>query len=320
MEDAKIFCLKKVLDKKTMISFIVSFGIIYLLLKEIDFKEVLTIGSNLDLPLYLLAIGIHYSSFYVRGLRWEKLLRDIKVKVSPTQATEMVFLSWFVNSIVPAKLGDIYRSHLLKKETRQSISSSIGTIMLERVFDIALLLCLLSISGYLLFKDKMPQELSTSLGIGYLLLGTAVTGLFLLGVMKTRFLKIVPARFHSYLDNFHKGVFKSFSNKHTIIYLIVTTAIIWFIESSRFFFVTKAMGLDLGIPVIIFVVLASSMLTAIPLTPAGLGAVEVSIVFILGIMGVDSNTGTAVALFDRLISYWSVLLIGTIAYTLSSKT
>lgn len=101
---------------------------------------------------------------------------------------------------------------------------------------------------------------------------------------------------------------------------MTATAFTWFFESSRFLLVTKAMGLELTIPVIIFVVLASSLLTAIPLTPAGLGAVEVSIVFILGIMGVDTNIAAAVALLDRLISYWSVLLTGAIVYVLSDKT
>jgi uncharacterized protein (TIRG00374 family) len=67
-------------------------------------------------------------------------------------------------------------------------------------------------------------------------------------------------------------------------------------------------------------VLAASLLTAIPLTPAGLGAVEVSIVFILSIIGIDATLGTSLALLDRLISYWSMLVTGSIAYMLSDRT
>lgn len=317
--DKTVFSYRNIIDKKTIISFLISFTIIAFLIKNIDLEQVIRVSKNINVPIFLLAIGIHYTSFLIRGLRWKKLLENINIKIGTLDSTEIVFLSWFINSIVPAKMGDVYRSHLLKKATKTPISNTIGTIMIERLFDIALLLVLLSTSGILLFKDKMPEEVFQSIELGYILLVVVVIGLIFLGSMKNRLLSFIPEKFHFHFINFHDGIFGSFSNRYVILYVIVMTALAWFLESSRFLLVTKAMGLELTIPVIIFVVLASSLLTAIPLTPAGLGAVEVSIVFILGIMGINANTGAAVALLDRLISYWSILLTGAIVYTFSNK-
>ena len=42
---------------------------------------------------------------------------------------EIIYLSWFVNCIVPAKLGDAYRSYLLKRNSNVAFSSTIGTIL-----------------------------------------------------------------------------------------------------------------------------------------------------------------------------------------------
>ncbi|MDO9518203.1 MAG: lysylphosphatidylglycerol synthase transmembrane domain-containing protein [Methanosarcinaceae archaeon] len=320
MNDKTPMNFRTLLNKKTIISFIVSFLILYLLIRNVDFNSVIVVSKNLNLPIYALAIVVHYSSFYVRGLRWKKLLNTLNIPVSTSVLTEMVFLSWFVNSIVPAKIGDVYRSDLLKKYNSAPISTSIGTIVVERVFDITILLVLLSVSGAILFKDKMPGHILQSLEIGYILLGFVILGLILLKIFKGHVIRIVPNRFTMIFENLHNGVYDSFSNLNTFVYVAILTIISWFLESGRFLLVATALGIDLNLPTIIFVALAASLLTAIPLTPAGLGAVEVSIVGILAMMGVDTAVGTSIALLDRLISYWSVLVIGAVVYLISDKT
>ena len=56
---------------------------------------------------------------------------------------EIIYLSWFVNCIVPAKLGDAYRSYLLKRDAGVSFSRTIGTILAERMIDLLILFSLL---------------------------------------------------------------------------------------------------------------------------------------------------------------------------------
>ena len=166
----------------------------------------------------------------------------------------------------------------------------------------------------------MPEQIAQSLEIGYILLGLAIIGLVLLNLFKSHILRLVPDKLSIIFENLHNGIYGSFSNANTFVYVAVFTMIIWFLEAGRFFLVTRALGVDLNLPVIIFVVLAASLITAIPLTPAGLGAVEVSIVGILAVMGIDTAIGTSIALLDRIISYWSILAVGAIVYTFSDKT
>lgn len=320
MNDKAPLDSRTLLNKKTIISFIVSFAILYFLIKNIDINGVIAVSKNLDISIYVLAIAVHYSSFYIRGLRWKKLLNAIQIRAATPALTEMVFLSWFANSIVPAKIGDVYRSYLLKKYNSAPMSTSLGTIVVERIFDIAVLLILLSVSGAILFKDKMPGQILQSLEVGYILLGLVILGLVLLKVFKDHIIQIVPNKFVMIFENLYRSVYDSFSNTNTFVNVSVLTVVSWFLESGRFLLVTRALGVDLDLPVIIFVVLAASLLTAIPLTPAGLGAVEVSIVGILAIMGIDTAIGTSIALLDRLISYWSILAVGAVVYVISDKT
>lgn len=74
----------------------------------------------------------------------------------------------FINSLVPAKLGDVYRGYLLKKKTNESISLGVGTVFIERVFDLVAMISLLFISAYLSFKSDIPKEILYSIKWGLL--------------------------------------------------------------------------------------------------------------------------------------------------------
>src|SRR6185503_10642130 len=100
------------------------------------------------------------------------------------------------------------------------------------------------------------------------------------------------------------------------------TAVIWLFEGLRLFFVIRALDLpdaNLGISAALFVALAGSLLTAIPLTPAGVGFVEAGIVGLLSLYGVVGEPAVAVALTDRAISILTVIVLGGIFYAFSAK-
>jgi uncharacterized protein (TIRG00374 family) len=105
--------------------------------------------------------------------------------------------------------------------------------------------------------------------------------------------------------------------------LIVLTGLIWATEAMRLYLVVAALGfpdVELGISGAFFVALIGSLLTAVPLSPAGLGIVELGVVGILtAVYGVSGNEATTIALVDRAISVLSIIVLGSIAYSLSSK-
>jgi uncharacterized protein (TIRG00374 family) len=63
-----------------------------------------------------------------------------------------------------------------------------------------------------------------------------------------------------------------------------------------------------------------SLLTAVPLSPAGFGIVEAGVIGVLTVgYGVPLPEASAIALLDRLISVFSVIVFGSIAYLASDK-
>jgi hypothetical protein len=103
----------------------------------------------------------------------------------------------------------------------------------------------------------------------------------------------------------------------------VLTIVIWMTEALRLFFVMKALGfsdVDLGFSGAMFVSLIGSLLTAIPLTPGGVGLVETGMGAVLtGVFKASTGHALAIVLVDRMISVFSIVVFGSIAYVISSK-
>jgi len=308
----------KILSKKTLVSFVIAFIVLFLLFHGVDFSKTIYIIKSINPLIYLLAFPVYYLSYPSRGLRWKILLDNIGIRGTIRDLTEILFISWSINCIVPAKLGDVYRGYLTRKNYGNSISKVMGSIFVERVYDIIVLIILLGISSLLVFGKYIPKNILILLEMGYGLIGLIIILIILMKHQRNRLEKLLPAKLKDIFIKFEKGTSQSLDKK-TIPIIVIYTVFIWFFEIGRLFIVTKSLGLNISSSIIVFVALAAQILTALPLTPAGLGIVEASIAGVLILVGVDKNIAVSIAILDRLISYWSLMILGGITYSLSDK-
>jgi uncharacterized protein (TIRG00374 family) len=135
---------------------------------------------------------------------------------------------------------------------------------------------------------------------------------------------MVPLRFRAHYALFEQGTLGSF---RALPLVLAYSVVGWGIEAGRLYLVCLSLGLtDLSPAIILFVALASALLTTLPITPAGLGFVESAIVGILLLAaswglapGVDENVAASVAILDRVISYWSLIVTGVVLYLFTRK-
>lgn len=283
----------------------------------------LILGMN---PLLALAaFVIFYAGFPLRGLRWAVLLRGTGLRIPARDSTEIIFLSWLVNCVVPAKLGDVYRAYLLKINSTASLSRTFGTVFIERVLDLFAIAVLGLAAGYWSFRDGLPPAIQVVFGIGVVVVALLAFGLFTMRNFGRRIitaLRFLPHQIMEFYERFEQGVFGAMAVRSLPI-LALLTGLIWLTEGLRLYFVVQALGfgdVSLGLSGAVFVALIGSLLTAVPLSPAGLGIVEAGVVGVLTVAyGVPLPEATAIALLDRVISVFSIIALGSIAYALSSK-
>lgn len=316
---------------RTLISFGLALAIVIFALRglNIDLGQTWQYMRQANPWLLLAGLGVFYLTFPLRAVRWRTLLRNAGVPIDAGRNSwaslpaliEYIYLSWFANCIVPAKLGDAYRAYLLKHNGKVSFSTSIGTIFAERLLDMLGLFGMLVVSAWFTFGAHMPEGTQIVFGFGALLVVVILGGLAGMRWLSPLVRRVMPRRLHDFYGRFEHAALSSFSPA-ILPRLVVLTAGVWLLEGFRLFFVIEALGPAIGtlsLSAIIFVALASSLLTALPITPAGLGVVEGTITVVLTFFGVEKNLGIAVTFLDRLINFWSIVAGGFIVYLFSKR-
>lgn len=282
--------------------------------------------------LFLLAgFVVYYLSFPLRALRWRILLQNVGFTRANGvhlpkfwKLVEIIYISFFANVIVPAKLGDLYRAYLLRQDTGVSATRSFGTVLAERLLDLIVLLLLCIPAIMISLHGKIPWEVELSLEVALAAVIVGIVGLFLLRLLRKKIEKIVPVRLRGYYNNLQEGMLGSFQRLPSLIVLSIG---VWICEALRFFFVAFALNLFTGdllhiFAASFFVGLVEALLTIIPFTGGGVGLVETGMAAMIILLNPATlTTGKSLAaaaiLLDRTISLFSIIIIGFIVFILA---
>ena len=312
---------------RTILSLAIPIVLLVLILRvalNVDFGQLAESVGRANKVLLLAGFLIFYAGFPLRGLRWAMLLRGTGFRVGIRDATEILFLSWLVNCLVPAKLGDVYRAWLLKINSTVSLSRTFGTVFIERILDLFAIAVMGLAAGFWSFRTGFPPEIQFVAALGVVVVVVLAALLLTLRNFGRQILTRlpIPARIVDLYDKFEEGVFGAVGAR-SLPALAVLTVLIWATEGMRLYLVVQALalpGVSLGISGAFFVAFIGSLLTAVPLSPAGLGIVELGVVGVLvAAYGVPLTEATTIALVDRAISVFSIIVVGSVLYVFSDK-
>lgn len=289
----------------------------YLFLTDFDLSQALGTISQARWHYLIAAFVIYYLSVPIRGHRWRVLSRAAGHDLPTGTFTHYYFLAWFVNAVLPSRLGDIYRAWLPKRNHDIPFMATAGVLVSERVMDLAVTAALVLLSGAFYWtRLDQTRELNyitwALAGVGVIVL-LYVALVYLLPRVSSR----LKGKWRERAEHFHGGLFR---DRSKLPLLFGETVLIWGSEAVRLYLVCLALNLELGFLIAVFISQAALILMAIPLSPAGLGIVELLMLKALSFVHISPELAGAVTIADRLISYWSLVLIGAIVYLGSSRT
>ena len=315
---------RRLRQPRTILSIVVPLAIIafFLYLNRERLAAVPELILQANPALVLLAFIVFYLGFPLRGYRWERLLRETGFVIGLKDSVEILYISWFVNCVVPAKLGDVYRAYLLKMNSAASLSRTFGTVFIERILDIFAIAILGLAAGFWSFRSGLPEAIRLVFILGIVVVVVAAIGLFTMRNFGRRILVRLPlpSSVLELYERFEEGVFGAVGLRHLPI-LAILTGLIWMTEGLRLYIVVLALGfpdVTLGLSGAVFVALIGSLLTAIPLSPAGLGFAQAGVIGVLTVAyGVPLPEATAITILDWVISVLSIIVIGAVVYVVS---
>src|SRR5829696_3618689 len=94
------------------------------------------------------AVALYAVNTLVRSERWHRLLLDDGARPARTDSYALTTVGYAVNNVLPARAGDAARVVLMAPRAAASRRTVVGTLVAERLLDVAVILVLFLVVGY----------------------------------------------------------------------------------------------------------------------------------------------------------------------------
>ena len=127
----------------------------YLAFKDQNLPEIVSKLSSIEYKWLIISILFGALAFVSRGLRWIYLINALGYQASRKNSINSVAVGYLTNILIP-RAGEISRCTSLQQVEKIPFDKLFGTIILERVIDLAILIIL--ILAVFLYKFKEINE------------------------------------------------------------------------------------------------------------------------------------------------------------------
>lgn len=292
---------------------------LYLTYRKADPAALLDVLGGMRWQLLLLVVPPLALSYIFRVLRWRILLSHME-KISSGAAAGPLITGFFVNTLLPARVGELLRALLLSRKTSIPRASSFGTVVLARLFD-GLTLAAMTLVVMVVLRNRL--ETATRVG----LMGAGLLYVLVLGVLislrmfrekaaaavafplRRLGMGSLSVRVEGMLISFAEGLETLRDWKDTL-RAAALSLLVWSSLAVSVIPVFLSMNLELQwhYPLLVLVLAGLGML--IP-TPAGTGTVHGALVLVLpGLIGVSVEDTRVLALLFHSTQFIPLLVVG----------
>jgi uncharacterized protein (TIRG00374 family) len=269
-----------------------------------------------DLRWVALATLFVIADLSFRALRWQRLLRPIRAVRYPPMLGYLL-VGYLANNILPARLGELVRSHYLGDREGISRASALGTVVVERVVD--LVACVGIAAGALLLLSVRGMVANV------VLLGAAVTALFLvvlaLGIVAHRLpgmdrIAALVERFPKIRDlarSLQDGLSVA-ARPRTVGEAIVVSAASWTMAILALAAVGQSLGVELTIAQAALIAAGVALVAAVPAGPSNLGTFELAAQELGKAVGIAPPTALAIGILIHVLILLATSIGGALAF------
>lgn len=305
-------------------SLLISGIFLYLALQGLQLDTVLSAIRSANLIWLLPVIFIYFTSVWFRSLRWHYLLRPIK-KIPTDKIFPIVAIGYMGNNIYPARAGELLRSVVLKHRYEIPISSSLASIIIERIIDGVIML------GFIFFNLTELNKLTASSGfVGSIrslaLWGSiAFIGALLFFLLAARFpqkaqnatsyivTKIMPEKWQPKIMDiamrFFTGI-KSLNSLKNLLMVLGTSVVIWLLETSVYWVVMQAFPIEVSFFGLMLMNGILNLSTTIPSAPGYIGTFDAPGIALLSAYGVEKTLAVGYTLVLHAALWLPITLLG----------
>ena len=293
----------------TLLGVVILFGLFSLSGQE----EVFQVLGQIQ-PAWLGLVAVAYTcSFLFRTWRYRVLLRTSGQLASRGGVFRCIMSGWFVNFILPARIGDAVRGLALKTTEDVPFGVATGMVAVERALDMFVLgVGMVCITFFLLPESEMGLLAGGAFAIAAVIL----VGLFIIYRFESQLAEVLGKRLPAAGDALAALVTaleETSKNPYALALTALLSVPVWLFEISTLYFSAIAVGVELSAVVTATTGIAAFVAQAVPVTPAGIGTYEATITAVLAGFDIPAGEATALALVDHFTRVALVYVIGAIS-------
>jgi uncharacterized membrane protein YbhN (UPF0104 family) len=248
------------------------------------------------------AIALYALATVVRSERWERLLADEGARPHRSDAYALTVIGYMGNNVLPARAGDAIRVVLMAPRAQTSRRTVVGTLLAERLLDIAVLVVLFVVVGYGLLGEVGGDSVE-------LIALVAIVGVAALAV-GWRFIRR-NERLHGALAPIASATL-GLRRAHHGIRLLAMTILIWAIEAGVWMSTGAAVGFHMDPIEGLYLVALASVFSLIPSGPGYAGTQDTAVVVGVKALGGTGSIAVAYLLMLRFVIIVPITLAGLI--------
>ncbi|NJD54705.1 MAG: flippase-like domain-containing protein [Candidatus Methanoperedens sp.] len=296
-----------------LVQIIIGVSIIAFILNKLNLNELFEVLKKTDLSYFIMACFSYLFLDMVLALRLSYLLK----KIGHEMKLKDVFLShmggMIIGDITPGRSGYFLTPLILRKKAGIPITEGMACIFAPQGVEF-----ILKVMGaivaiiYLSFYLNIEQNFIIYAVVGSVIL--LVVGILMLLVswnnekMTSKFLGKIPF-LNKFTENLSSFKDRSILIKDNLNVILILYMIGWIFAASQWYFLGKAIGIEISFPIFFLLHPLITILMFVPLSPAGLGLMEGGIILVFSFFGISPALGMVFSVLVR-VSILVVDIVG----------
>jgi glycosyltransferase 2 family protein len=286
-----------------------------------DFDKLIIAFGNFNWWWFPVLLILSFGNYIFRFAKWHYYTKILSININ-IKKSFLIFLSSFVMSVTPGKMGELLKSFLVKEETGIPVSRTAPIVFAERITDF-ISIVLLCIVGAFVFN--YGKEIIILVGLIFIfsvvILSSRKLSLKIISMLeKIRFIKKFIEKIHIA----YESLYNLLKIKPLLIAIFISL-ISWFFECIGFYVVLTVFAsnsdiIQVSLLIATFIYGFSTLIGAIAMLPGGLGVTEASITGLLVLLKIPKDISVASTIIIRVATLWFAVLVGVFSIYFYQKS
>lgn len=311
--------MSALLNPRVLLGLVVSAVCLFFVLRQVNLSELGETLQHTDPLLAGITLAILWPSMWLKCVRWRLFFPD-HAAAGRAGLVPALHIGYMVNTIAPLRMGELVRAYLVGHHDRLGVSTSVATIVLEKLFDVGSLIVIFVVLAAL---TPLPDWASAAAYVSGAGLAVGVIGTVCLLVAEQRVVAIIRffekrlplvGRLHvsDLAASFVDGL-RAIQSPRILFWSVVWSAVLWLGGAASLALGVSAVGIAITMPMIFFLLVVSNLGMAVPSAPGYVGVYHALVVVSLGSFGISETAALSAGIVLHTVVF-GYFLVGGLIY------